>query len=568
MSAPLLSVRDLRVTIATPAGEVNAVDGISFNIAPGRTLGLVGESGSGKSMTAMSLLGLAPAGTRITSSGQATFEGTNLLRLDEAALRTVRGRRIGVVFQDPAAALDPLMMVGEQIREALPAAMRCGAGWRDRLAGLLAEVGLDDILQVHRRYPHELSGGQQQRVVIAMALAADPALLVADEPTTALDMSVQGQILELLDRLRQARGMSMLLITHDLGIVARHADDVLVLRQGRMVEAGPTQQVMQRPRNDYTRVLVQSRPRLGQAAERPAAVGSVLLGVEALSVSYPGPHLLSRRNPAVADIAFSVQQGEAVGIVGESGSGKSTLAKALVGLVRADGGRTSFRQAPLDPWRMRREQRRHIQYIFQDSYGALNPRMTVEQAVGEPLAIAGLPRRQRRAVVLGLLEEVGLDERYLSRLPRELSGGQRQRVNIARALAVSPELLICDEIVSALDVAVQAQVLALLKQLQVKRGLSIIFISHDLAVVGDLCHRVLVMRHGAIVEQGHARDVLRTPMHPYTRELLTAARSLATPVPVEAQSEGLPWAGMPARGGVRLAYPMAEPHGLEQRVSP
>lgn len=524
MSTPLLSVHDLRVTIVTRGKTVRAVDGVSFSLDRGQTLALVGESGSGKSMTAMSLVGLAPVGISLTTSGKASFEGAELLSVAEAELQRLRGRRIGVIFQDPAAALDPLMTVGDQLREAVP---RMIGGWRARVANLLAEVGLDTLPHVERRYPHELSGGQQQRIAIAMALAADPVLLIADEPTTALDMSVQGQILDLLDRLQRARGMAMLLITHDLGIVARHASEVLVLRHGQVVEGGPTRQVLERPQHAYTRALIDSRPRLGEGSPRqvPRQQGD-LLKVEHLSVSYPGAHFFSPRQTAVETVDLYVKPGEALGIVGESGSGKSTLAKALVGLVRTDAGTFSFRDAALEPMHLGPAQRARIQYIFQDSYGALNPRMTVEQALAEPLVIAAVPGRERRGRTVKLMQEVGLAEELLTRFPRELSGGQRQRVNIARALALSPDLLICDEIVSALDVSVQAQVLALLRELQRTRGLSLIFISHDLAVVCSLCHRVLVMRHGQVVEQGTTQDLLRAPISSYSHLLLEAARAL------------------------------------------
>ncbi|HEV2518322.1 MAG TPA: ABC transporter ATP-binding protein [Devosia sp.] len=529
MTIPLLSVENLHVTISTRAGEVRAVSGVSFGIARGRTLGLVGESGSGKSMTAMSLIGLAPAGANITVAGRASFDGIDFLAQGEAGLRQLRGRRIGVVFQDPAAALDPLMSIGDQLREALPRGLD-GPARAVRVQRLLGEVGLDAVADAEHRFPHELSGGQQQRVVIATALAGDPELIIADEPTTALDMTVQRQILDLLDRLRRTRDLAMLLITHDLGVVARQADDVVVLRHGRMVEAGPTAEVLRRPRTDYSRALIESRPLLSDSvALLPPA--SPLLEVKALSVSYPGPRLFSPRIMAVRGIDLSVTKGEALGILGESGSGKSTLAKTLVGLLRHEAGRFSFGAAPLDPWRMGRAERARIQYIFQDSYGALNPRMTVAQAVGEPMAIAGLPAGERRKRVAALLEEVGLDEEHRNRLPRELSGGQRQRINIARALAVSPELLICDEIVSALDVTIQAQVLELLRQLQKRRGLSLIFISHDLAVVAGLCQRVVVMKDGEAVETGATRDVFRAPAHAYTRSLIEAALALEHGLP-------------------------------------
>ncbi|HEY4200188.1 MAG TPA: ABC transporter ATP-binding protein [Devosiaceae bacterium] len=527
--APLLAVSDLRVAISTRTGAVKAVDGISFSIAPGRTLALVGESGSGKSMTAMSLLGLTPPGTVVETSGSARFDGQDLLGLPEAELRRIRGRRIAVVFQDPSAALDPLMNVFNQIREALPAELAGGVEARHRVRELLAEVGLAAVPHIEKRYPHELSGGQQQRVAIAAALAGSPSLLIADEPTTALDMTVQAQILQLLTNLQQARGMAMLLITHDLGIVATHADDVLVLRKGAMVEAGPVAEVIGNPKDAYTRMLLDSRPSVHGAPSAGQTSSPNVLAVAALKVTYPGRNVFSPRIVAVDGVSLTLPRGSSLGIVGESGSGKSTVAKAIVGLTRIDSGSVLLNGKPLaNPEHMPASLRARVQYIFQDSYGALNPRMTVERAIGEPFAIAGMPRPRRRDGVLALLEEVGLSEIHLGRYPRELSGGQRQRVNIARALALSPELLICDEIVSALDVSIQAQVLKLLKQLQQSRGLTLLFISHDLAVIAQLCDHVLVMKSGEVVETGSVPSVFDRPSHPYTKGLLQAAAALDT----------------------------------------
>jgi ABC-type glutathione transport system ATPase component len=540
--APLLAVSDLRVTITANAGTARVVDGVSFSIAEGRTLALVGESGSGKSMTAMSLLGLTPAGVQVETSGTAMFGGRDLLTLSEAELRQVRGRQIAVVFQDPAAALDPLMSVFKQIRESLPTGQR-GDGARRRVRELLVEVGLDSVPHVERRYPHELSGGQQQRVAIASALAGNPTLLIADEPTTALDMTVQAQILELLSSLRKARRMAMLLITHDLGVVATHADDVVVLRKGVTVEAGPTAAIIAKPRDAYTQMLLDSRPRLDAVANSGGSEQAApLLSVEALTVSYPGHNAFARRVTAVDGVSLTLPRGSALGIVGESGSGKSTIAKAIVGLTPIESGSVSFDGKRLvNPGSMPAAMRARLQYIFQDSYGALNPRMTVEKAIGEPFAIAGIPRRQRRDAIVALLNEVGLSDTLLGRLPRELSGGQRQRVNIARALALSPEVLICDEIVSALDVSIQAQVIKLLKQLQRSRSLSLLFISHDLGVIAEICDRVMVMRAGKVLEEGPVRTVFDTPAQPYTRGLLAAAEALEG-----ASSQPRPSAGAPA----------------------
>ncbi len=523
----LLRVSDLHVTLDTRNGPVDVIHGLSFAIGKGETLGLVGESGSGKSITAMSLVGLAPPGTSVRLRGAAQFHGLDLLALDPRGVRNLRGKRIGVVFQDPSAALNPLMNAGDHIREALPRGLT-RAETNQRIEALLAEVGLGDVPNVRRRYAHELSGGQQQRVVIASALAGNPDLLIADEPTTALDMSVQAQILELLASLQRARGMAMLLITHDLGVVMRYSNRVVVLRRGHAVEAGPTASVLGAPSHDYTRMLLQSRPKLAATAAPSAETDrNDILAVSGLSVSYAGRGPLSPRIHALQSVDFALRRGDALAVVGESGSGKSTLGKALVGLVRPDSGSIRFQGSDLHPMKMTTATRQNIQYIFQDSYGALNPRLNVAQALSEPLSIYGKPRKTWRDEAVRLLEEVDLGSQYLQRYPVELSGGQRQRINIARALAVSPELLICDEIVSALDVTVQAQVLELLSRLRRTRRLSLIFISHDLAVVGALCNRTMVMRNARLVEEGPTRDILTSPVNLYTRSLVNAARDIA-----------------------------------------
>lgn len=522
----LLRVADLQVTLDTRNGPIEVIHGLSFSIGKGETLGLVGESGSGKSITAMSLVGLAPPGTSLHLRGQAVFDGVNLLALDEPGMRALRGKRIGVVFQDPTAALNPLMNAGDHIREALPHGLGRADAER-RIHALLAEVGLGEVPNVRRRYVHELSGGQQQRVVIATALAGNPDLLIADEPTTALDMSVQAQILDLLTSLQRARGMAMLLITHDLGVVARHSNRVVVLKRGEAMEAGPTASVLGMPRSDYTRMLLQSRPKLAATAAAPVEPDrDDILSVSDLSVSYAGRGPLSPRIKALEAVDFGLRRGDALAVVGESGSGKSTLGKVLVGLVRPDRGQIQFAGRELQPAGMATAVRQKIQYIFQDSYGALNPRLNVEQALSEPFAIYGKPRSSWRDEAVRLLEEVDLGSGYLARYPVELSGGQRQRINIARALAVSPELLICDEIVSALDVTVQAQVLDLLSRLRRTRRLSLIFISHDLAVVGALCNRTMVMRNARVVEEASTHDILTAPVTPYARSLVNAAREL------------------------------------------
>lgn len=547
MTAPLLlSVRGLSVTLSVKGQTIRAVEDVSFDLAAGRTLALVGESGSGKSMTAMSVIGLGPAGTDISTRGQALFEGRDLLALPPAELRRIRGRRIGAIFQDPASALNPLMTIARQIAEAARAADT--GTRRQAVRDLLREVGLDNVPEIEGRYPHELSGGQQQRVMIAIALAGNPDLLVADEPTTALDMTVQAQILALLRRLQEARRMAILMISHDLGVVSRLARDVVILRAGRVVEQGPTKVVLSRPSDDYTRALIACSPRVGArrarlmtidmirrgVMPRPRPASAVkrapILEVEGLTVRYPGRGLLAPPTVAVADAQIAVPRSNIVGIVGESGSGKSTLARALVGLVQPQFGTIRFEDRMLhDPRRLDRNQRRHIQYIFQDPYGALNPRMTVRQALAEPLDIHGLHLGPgRSSAITRLMDEVELAPDLIERYPHELSGGQRQRVTIARALALEPTLLICDEVVSALDVSVQAQVLNLLSDLQEARGLSLLFISHDLAVVSHLCDRVVIMSAGRVVEEGEVDRVFERPTSPVTAALLAAAAALET----------------------------------------
>ncbi|WP_366654155.1 ABC transporter ATP-binding protein [Fodinicurvata sp. EGI_FJ10296] len=546
----LLQVRDLSVTLKTKGQHIQAVRNVSFEIAPGGTLALVGESGSGKTMTAMSIIGLTSVNGDIAMSGQALFRGHDLLTLDPAGLRRIRGRRIGTVFQDPAAALNPLMTVGNQIAEAARAADTSRRDRQDIVRNLLGEVGLGGLEGVEQRYPHELSGGQQQRVMIAMALSGNPDLLIADEPTTALDMTVQAQILDLLQRIQKMRGMAILIISHDLGVVSRLAQDVVILRAGAVVERGPVSRILSAPHDAYTRALVACSPTVDTRRPRLPTVDTVddfpsmapgpdtmirapadepaILSVRGLTVRYPGRGLLSPPITAVEDVDLTLPRSSIVGIVGESGSGKSTLAKAIVGLVRPQSGRMAFEgQGIRDPGRYSRALRRQIQYVFQDAYGALNPRMSLRQALAEPLDIHGLNAGPDRAPTIArLMDEVGLARGLIDRYPAELSGGQRQRVTIARALALGPDLLICDEIVSALDVSVQAQILNLLSDLQAARGLSLLFISHDLAVVSHLCDRVAVMADGAIIEEGPRHQVFQSPASDITRRLLDAARAL------------------------------------------
>jgi len=522
----LLRMEDLSVWFDDPAKP--AVDRVSLSVDAGRTLALVGESGSGKSLTAMSVLDLLPEGAG-RRAGAIELDGDNVLQWPADRRRALRGGRIGTIFQEPLTALNPLHRVERQIGEAMRLHQGLGrAEIRQRCLNLLEQVELPATDDMLRRYPHQLSGGQRQRVMIAMALANDPALLIADEPTTALDVTIQETILELLRRLQRERNLAILLISHDLGLVARYADDVAVMHQGRIVETGATAQVLAQPEHDYTRHLLAAEP-----AGHPEPLNDqapVLLNAQALSVHFKGPRRgwFGRAAPfaAVDDLSLTLRRGETLGVVGESGSGKSTLALALLRLIPA-AGRVMLLDQPLDrlsgaalrPWR------RHMQVVFQDPFGSLNPRLSVGRAVDEGLRVhhKALDAGQRAARTRDLLEEVGLPADAAERYPHEFSGGQRQRIAIARALIVEPDLLILDEPTSALDRSVQAQVLELLKTLQARHGLSYLFISHDLKVVRAISHRLLVMRHGQVVEHGDTERVFSEPRQDYTRRLIDAA---------------------------------------------
>ncbi|MFJ9693960.1 dipeptide ABC transporter ATP-binding protein [Kitasatospora sp. NPDC101183] len=585
--APLLEVRGLRVE----AAGAEAVRGVDLTVRPGEILGLVGESGSGKTLTALAVNRMLPPGCR-TTAGSVRFDGTDLLALPEPAVRAVRGRRIGTVFQDPLAHLNPRTPVGRQIAEA---ALVHGAGRRearDRALDLLDLVGIAEPARRYRDRPHEFSGGMRQRVLIAMAMANRPELLIADEPTTALDPSTRVEILDLLVRLREETGTAVLLITHDLGAVARSCDTVQVMYAGRTAERAPATRLLAAPRHRYTAGLLAGTPRLDGPrgasltviGGRPPAPGEALPGcafaprcaaavdrcageqppwsgtgeagfachvpvsqavltdrqepsarrveraaepvlvAEELTVRYG-----RRRPPALEGVSLSAAPGRAVGVIGESGSGKSTLARALLGLVAPHAGtvRVAGRSWAGAGRARERELRRSVQMVFQDPYASLSPRMTVREALAEPLAVHGL----REPDPAGLCALVGLPEAVLDALPHRLSGGQRQRVAIARALAVGPQVLVADEPTSALDVSVQAQILNLFADLRERTGVGLVFISHDLALVRHLCDEVLVLRHGRVVERAPAEQLFAEPAHPYTRELLAAAGAPVPPLP-------------------------------------
>jgi len=531
---PLLQVRDLSVAFRQGGQEMLAVDKVSFDIARGETLALVGESGSGKSVTALSILKLLPYPSASHPSGSVRFRGEELLDSDEEDLRRVRGDDITMIFQEPMTSLNPLHTVERQIGEILAIHGKLkGAAARTRTIELLSKVGIRDPEQRLDSFPHQLSGGQRQRVMIAMALANDPDLLIADEPTTALDVTVQAQILELLRKLQSESGMAMLLITHDLGIVRRMAGKVAVMQRGKIVEAGPTEEIFKAPQHPYTRQLLAAEPK----GKPPAADLSAPVVVEAkgLKVWFPIKRGFFRRVvghiKAVDGVDVAVRQGQTLGVVGESGSGKTTLGLALLRLVSSEGpiiylgrridGLNSKAMRPL---------RKEMQVVFQDPYGSLSPRLSIRQIVEEGLLVLNkdLGSEEREARVAKALEEVGIDPAAMDRYPHEFSGGQRQRIAIARAMALEPKFVMLDEPTSALDMSVQAQIVDLLRALQARHALTYLFISHDLKVVRALANEVAVMRNGVVVEQGPAQQIFENPREDYTKALLAAALHLQT----------------------------------------
>ena len=533
VGAPLLAVRDLGVDFRVPGGAVHAVRGASFRIDKGETLALVGESGSGKSVTALSVLQLLPYPQASHPPGSSVrFRGQELIGAGHREMRRVRGDRVSMVFQEPMTSLNPLHRVEKQVSEVLmlhKGMSRTTA--RARTLELLDMVGIRDA---HRRlsaFPHELSGGQRQRVMIAMALANEPDLLIADEPTTALDVTVQAQILALLKDLQARLGMAMLLITHDLGIVRHMADKVCVMTDGEIVEAGPVGPLFDAPRHPYTRALLAAEPG-GKPHAAPADAPVVLAG-DAVKVHFPIRKGLLRRTVdhvrAVDGVSVEVRAGHTVGVVGESGSGKTTLGLALLRLI-ASAGPIRFDGAPIDGLRAdaMRPLRRQMQIVFQDPFGALSPRLSVGQIVGEGLAVHGLGEspEAREAMIVDALTEVGLDPDSRHRYPHEFSGGQRQRIALARAIVLKPRLVVLDEPTSALDMSVQAQMVDLLRDLQARHGLAYLFISHDLKVVRALADDILVLRDGKVVEQGPAAQIFDSPADPYTKALIAAAFDL------------------------------------------
>jgi peptide/nickel transport system ATP-binding protein/oligopeptide transport system ATP-binding protein len=535
MTEPVLDIANLKVTFSTPDGPVHAVRGISLTINPGECVGIVGESGSGKSQTVLAAMGLLPHNGK--TEGAVRFQGAEILNASAEKLNQIRGSKVGFVFQDPLTALTPHLRIETQMIEALVEHRGLSkADARARSVEWLERVRIPEAARRLRQYPHELSGGMRQRVMLAMAMMSDPALLIADEPTTALDATVQAQVLDLIDELRRETQTAVALITHDMGVIARMAQHVLVMKKGEIVEDGDVDQLFRAPAHPYTRMLLDAVPRISESrlgAERAAPVaGEPLLNVKDLRVHFPvtvGQGLFPQTKPlrAVDGVSFTLQPGETLGVVGESGCGKSTLARAVLQLLPATGGAVSFLGAGLNSQDKRaiRETRKDLQIVFQDPLASLDPRMTVGSSIAEPLKgfRPDLNAAEREEEVRSMMEKVGLDPGLINRYPHELSGGQNQRVGIARAMIMRPKLVVCDEAVSALDVSIQAQIVRLLMQLQREFGLSMLFISHDLAVVKEISHRVMVLYLGRIVELGGSEVILADPRHPYTKALLSAA---------------------------------------------
>ncbi len=570
MSENLLEIRNLKIEFPGKQEMFTAVDGISFTLQRGETLGIVGESGSGKSVTALSVMGLLPGQGRITS-GEILFCGkeqdlpVDLLQMDPDTRRTYRGNRLSMIFQEPMTSLNPVFRCGRQVAECLEIHQKTSPKKAlERTIELFEQVNLSDAARIANAYPHQLSGGQRQRVMIAMALASSPDVLIADEPTTALDVTVQSTILSLFKELKAAIGSGVVFISHDLGVIAELADRVLIMRHGRIVESGPVETVFSAPQHPYTKALLACRPPLDRRLKQLPTVEwfetpgpdnladriksfemsdqalktrkaflahqPFLLQAEDLNVRFPlaGPWIGAPKAwvNAVEGIDLSIKKGECLGLVGESGSGKTTLGRALLGLQLADSGRISFEGRSIDPkdeqqWKALRSD---MQIVFQDPYGSLNPKLPIGDSIAEPITVhrPSLSKQEVKEKVFALMEKTGLQVDFYPRYPFQLSGGQRQRVCIARALAVEPKFIVCDEPVSALDVSIQAQILNLLAGLKEEFNLTYLFISHDLSVVKFISDRIMVMQNGKIVEQGDPDQVYQNPQHAYTRKLIAA----------------------------------------------
>ena len=526
MGNPVLSIENLTLALPTYADRPHAVNDVSLSIGAGETLCVVGESGSGKSMIAHAVMGLLPAAVK-PAGGAIRLGDRDLLSLDPATMLSVRGREIGMIFQEPMTSLNPVMRIEQQISEMFEAHQVLDRSKRaKRVVELLDEVGLPDPRRIARAYPHELSGGQRQRVMIAMALALEPKLLIADEPTTALDVTTQAQILKLIDRLRRQHGTAVLFITHDFGVVAEIADRIAVLQQGRLVEEGTGTEVLSQPRHEYTRRLLAAVPSLVPPDRPKSPPKEPVLLVENLEKVYRKRSLFSagREVKAAENINFTLAKGETLGLVGESGSGKSTVGRCCLRLIDPDSGKIELgglRISDLSRSALR-PHRKRIQMIFQDPFASLNPRQTIGRIIADGPIANGVPPEEAFERARELLELVALSPNAIDRYPHEFSGGQRQRVGIARALALEPDVIVADEAVSALDVSVQAQILTLIKELQERLGLAILFVTHDLRVAAQICDRIAVMQRGRVVECGETAALFANPQHEYTRQLFAA----------------------------------------------
>ena len=528
MAEPVLSVRNLTVRLPRGADRENAIEGINFDIGQREIVCIVGESGSGKSVTAQAVMGLLPKRDLVVTGGETLLQGEDTTKATIHRLRELRGTRMGMIFQEPMTALNPVQRVGQQIAEVLEIHTKLSAAeQRQRVLEMMRSVQLPDPDQMIDAYPHQLSGGQRQRIMIATALILDPALLIADEPTTALDVTTQAQILKLIKEMQTRRNTGVMFITHDFGVVSEIADRVVVMQHGRVVEQGTRDEVLTRPREAYTKMLVAAVPSLVPPNRAPV-VGKMALEAKGLSKTYGGRTFFNRNArvvKAAQDVNFQIRRGETLGIVGESGSGKTTVARCVARLIEPSDGQILIDGNDVAhlPERDLRRHRRDIQIVFQDPYRSLNPRRTVGQSIVEGPMNFGMPRDEALAKARELMGLVGLAPDALDRYPHQFSGGQRQRICIARALAMRPTLLIADEAVSALDVSVQAQVLELLDDIRKKFELAVLFITHDLRVAAQICDRIAVMKNGVVVEAGATVDVFRHPQHEYTKALFDAA---------------------------------------------
>jgi peptide/nickel transport system ATP-binding protein len=529
MTEAILDIRDLRIALPKGSDRPYALDGLNLNVASGEIVCLVGESGSGKSLTAGAVMRLLPEPSVRVAGGSIQFEGDDLLSFSETAMRDIRGNRISMIFQEPMTALNPQKTVGWQIDEVLRLHMKASrAERRAHALEMLDRVHIPDPSSAYNAYPHQISGGQRQRVMIAMALSLSPRLIIADEPTTALDVTTQLQILKLIRELQHEDGAGVLFITHDFGVVAEIADKVVVLRQGEVVEQGSADEVLNNPQHPYTRTLIASVPDLKPPVPKPASDAPVVLSAQGLKKTFGarGGLLSGKRRAvtAVKDLSFKLHKGETLGVVGESGSGKTTVSRIVTRLLDADQGAVELDGKDLLACSPRelRAMRKHIQMVFQDPMASLNPRKRVVDLIAQGPIVHGVPPERAREQARNLLELVELSPAAADRFPHEFSGGQRQRIGIARALALEPRVIVADEPVSALDVSVQAQVLQLLADLRDRLDLSLLFVTHDLRVAAQLCDRIIVMQKGEVVEAGPTAEVFANPQHPYTRNLLSS----------------------------------------------